>query len=291
MVIPWGPILGAGASILGSVLTADSNRSATNTNMDFQRQFAQHGVRWRVADAEAAGINPLAALGANISQATPVAVGTSFDRMGQDIGDVLRHSLDTNRRKLEAIKIEAAEEELKQLKLTNAGLRKQINTDTAAPIPGIAIPGQSDSVNINPKEQTIQSTLGVEAGLPATNQRTVDKHGRVLDSLSQPLQEALENDTFTNLKYFIYQVGDYARGIKTSLNPGKNMEFVRVLRNSRPRAQNPAYEFRWNEIGQVWQLYKKNGRTQLFSRKEIDERLNTYEKNYLRNLRLPHSRK
>jgi len=35
-----------------------------NQNIQLQKDFAQHGIRWRVEDAKAAGIHPLAAVGA-----------------------------------------------------------------------------------------------------------------------------------------------------------------------------------------------------------------------------------
>lgn len=40
-----------------------------------QREFAQNGVRWRVEDAKAAGLHPLAALGASGASAAPISVG------------------------------------------------------------------------------------------------------------------------------------------------------------------------------------------------------------------------
>lgn len=42
-------------------------------NMEMQREFAKNGVRWRVEDAVAAGLHPLAALGVNPASASPVS--------------------------------------------------------------------------------------------------------------------------------------------------------------------------------------------------------------------------
>lgn len=42
-----------------------------------QREFAQNGVQWRAADARAAGIHPLAALGMQGVSSSPVQVGTT----------------------------------------------------------------------------------------------------------------------------------------------------------------------------------------------------------------------
>lgn len=40
-----------------------------------QKEFAQHGIQWRVQDARAAGLHPLAALGAQLHSASPISVG------------------------------------------------------------------------------------------------------------------------------------------------------------------------------------------------------------------------
>lgn len=40
-----------------------------------QREFAQNGIRWRVEDAKAAGLHPLAAIGASGASAAPISVG------------------------------------------------------------------------------------------------------------------------------------------------------------------------------------------------------------------------
>lgn len=58
---------------------------------DIQEEFARNGIRWRVEDAKAAGIHPLAALGAQTTSYQPVQVGGGYDSgpdyrgMGQNI--------------------------------------------------------------------------------------------------------------------------------------------------------------------------------------------------------------
>ena len=47
-------------------------------NYDMQKEFAQMGIQWRVADAKAAGLHPLAALGAAPAHASPMRVGNSY---------------------------------------------------------------------------------------------------------------------------------------------------------------------------------------------------------------------
>lgn len=56
---------------------ADARQNAANlNNYQMQKEFAQNGIRWRVEDAKAAGLHPLAALSMSGSGASPsFAVG------------------------------------------------------------------------------------------------------------------------------------------------------------------------------------------------------------------------
>lgn len=86
-------ILGAAGKI-ADFFTAGENRESQERiaaqNIANQKEFAQQGIRWKVADAQAAGLHPLAALGAQTSSFSNVVaadpVKTDFGGMGQDIG-------------------------------------------------------------------------------------------------------------------------------------------------------------------------------------------------------------
>lgn len=65
-------------------------------NYNAQKEFAQNGIRWKVEDAKAAGLHPLAALGVSGSSYAPVntqsyyeneqaGLGNALSNMGQDI--------------------------------------------------------------------------------------------------------------------------------------------------------------------------------------------------------------
>lgn len=120
-----GAILGAAGSLFNTFMQSNTNKenaaaqeriNAANLeqarannemqakyaqlNLDQQREFAQQGIRWKVDDAKAAGLHPLAALGAQVSSFSPISVGTSsadlrastatapsidFSSLGQDL--------------------------------------------------------------------------------------------------------------------------------------------------------------------------------------------------------------
>lgn len=102
----WPAIIAAGAALAGGALSGDRNRRATHEQMDAQREFAQMGIQWRVADAKAAGIHPLYALGAQTPSYAPIAVGDSYGpalaSAGQDISRAMRASQTEAQRAAEA---------------------------------------------------------------------------------------------------------------------------------------------------------------------------------------------
>lgn len=59
--------------VVGDVIGAVAQNRANQKNEDMQREFATHGIRWRVEDAKAAGLHPLSALGATGASASPSA--------------------------------------------------------------------------------------------------------------------------------------------------------------------------------------------------------------------------
>lgn len=102
-----GPLISAGASLLGGLLGKSSaekqnaanlalQREMAEKNIQLQRDFAQQGIRWKTEDAKAAGIHPIYALGAPTHNFSPVNIGAlpgadmsmsnAVNSMGQDIG-------------------------------------------------------------------------------------------------------------------------------------------------------------------------------------------------------------
>lgn len=88
--------IGKGIDAYTSSSNAEKNNATqlqiAQQNLEQQEKFAKQGISWKVADAQAAGLHPLAALGAQTTSYQPVSVGdlalpkTSFGEMGQDLG-------------------------------------------------------------------------------------------------------------------------------------------------------------------------------------------------------------
>lgn len=120
----WPSLISAGASLVGGLINRRSNESAGNKNQDLSRDFAQHGISWKVADAKRAGIHPLYAMGANTSSPGAAYVGDSslgqsVSNMGQDISRAVQAGQSATARA--ATEIQKAQ--LEQLNLQNEGIR------------------------------------------------------------------------------------------------------------------------------------------------------------------------
>lgn len=107
-----GSLLGGAGQAAGGIagLFSGGRPDMTAVNQSFaqnqfnaanalQKEFAQNGIRWRVADAKAAGLHPLAAIGASGASYSPSLsvlgdsgpsgsrdIGASLANMGQGIG-------------------------------------------------------------------------------------------------------------------------------------------------------------------------------------------------------------
>lgn len=111
------------ASAAGNLIGAGLNYAQGQQNAELQKQFAKQGIRWKVADAQAAGIHPLYALGAPTSSFSPVSIGDpggGLSEAGQSIGS----AIDATRTAPE--KVDAYTNELRRLQLQKGGLENEL---------------------------------------------------------------------------------------------------------------------------------------------------------------------
>lgn len=152
----WGPILGALTTLGGKLWDKASQKNAEQKAANF------NPIQKRVQDAKAAGVHPLYALGANVSeQSAPaqVAFGETLGKMGQSIGSSIDRGLDHEGKAVKALLLEKAG-------LENELLRSQIakaNRDlTAQP----TIPGFNQEYMIPGQAKTAMPSSGEYTALP-----------------------------------------------------------------------------------------------------------------------------
>lgn len=161
-----GALIGAASSIAGGLLgnkaqeKANKQAEANALRQEaLQKEFAQSGIQWKVKDAEAAGVHPLFALGANTTSYQPTSVGggaADFSFLG-DAGQNIGRAIDATRStpasamalQLGKIQLEGAQldNDLKRTQLMSALRVNGIGAHP--PLPGAndvyPLPGQSGS--------------------------------------------------------------------------------------------------------------------------------------------------
>jgi len=157
-----GPLIGAAANVIGGIMGQNAQKEAAATqermaaqNIALQKEFAQSGIQWKVADAKAAGVHPLYALGANTTSFSPVSVGSpsssplgqGIAAAGQDVSRAMAATSNSTTRMLSGLTLERGALENELLRTQIAKARQQIGP----PIPTAndnpwAIPGQGNSI-------------------------------------------------------------------------------------------------------------------------------------------------
>lgn len=145
-----GSLIGAGTSLLGGLLGKKSADKANDQQMD----LAKNTIQYRVADANAAGVHPLYAMGAPTMnfQAAVNPLPDAIANMGQDLSRAVSAGLDGKGR------VDAYTAQLRALQLQRGGLenellKAQIRNANSPGLPpaaggkgdGAIIDGQGDS--------------------------------------------------------------------------------------------------------------------------------------------------
>lgn len=152
---------------------------------EMAREFAQMGVRWRVADAAAAGVHPLYALGHSGQSPAPAALGVGAPgagvASGQDASRAGRAGVSAGERLAEIAGVLS----LERAELENELLRSQLARENSAQLgPGVPLPSVSDNALIpgqgNAPVVAVQRVpLRAVASDPV---KTHQEHGAITDS-------------------------------------------------------------------------------------------------------------
>ena len=235
-----GGIASGIGSIIGSNNSAASAEAINQANYEHQKEFAQNGIRWKVADAKAAGLHPLAALGAQTSGYTPSAVvgdtpDFSFLRdIGQDVGRAIDAKSTAAERAANKAKIDqgtnlelegkALDNDYKRalirgetqdqaLRLANASVRASWSQQLPPAMPSLArdgsvIAGQGDAtspsgIEAKPAEIVVNDpqTRFAEAGSHPDTRWLRTATGGYQPVRSDAAQNALEDDVIGSARY------------------------------------------------------------------------------------------
>lgn len=132
-------------AVLGSKSVSDtnaSNQAINERNIALQREFAQSGIRWKVADAKAAGIHPLYAIGGSGATFTPNSIAMQSDphlaNLAKSAGQNLGRAVSATQTKNERVQAKLYDQRMMDLNLERAALsndllRSQIQKNQLGP--------------------------------------------------------------------------------------------------------------------------------------------------------------
>lgn len=202
MVIPAalpGIVSGIG-SIFGGIFGNSAKKKAiaaenerNDKNIALQREFAQSGIQWKVQDAKAAGIHPLAALGAQTHSFQPVQIdgalhasnpiGEAISASGQD----LARAMDATRtagQKADAYTKTVQDLTLQRMGLENTLLASQISK-VRQPATGPAMPSATQRWLVDGQGETARNDSPTQRGALISS----NPMERTISDPSRPYQE------------------------------------------------------------------------------------------------------
>ena len=214
-------LLDIGTKILGGFM----GRKAQKTEYERQKEFAQEGIRWKVADAKAAGIHPLYALGASTASYSPSTVGDPLaDALRDGSQDISRAAAATMNMPQRMTAIQKTQQNLvtQRMELENQLLASQIRkTNMMAPPSPVGarwlVEGQGNTqsgslVKDNPMERTVANPRSPhtepgavpDVGYVRTKSGfapvpSKDAKERIEDNFIQEVMWAIRNNIFPSL--------------------------------------------------------------------------------------------
>lgn len=244
--------------------TADNRIAANRATEEYEREkeFAQMGIRWKVEDAKAAGLHPLAALGAQTQSYAPQSTFVSsapymadFSKMGQYINRAIGAGQTEEERRMKDAEIRRMEADAEYSELRNADLMRKLNEPTQEPparsmtapwmegqqtnLEGPQWPSESRYRTWVPSVQQIPTSdsMGTTAGPPqALETPYIDKRGYLDEVISQNASEPYESDEFSSTERFFDKAYQWGRGVfwdnlpwKGSLNSDAAADYNRWL--------------------------------------------------------------
>lgn len=167
-----GGLISAAASLFGGRKSQKSNEAMAREQVKLQKEFAQHGIRWKVEDAKAAGLHPLYALGAQTAQYSPVtvqdSVGASIADAGQHVGRAVAATSTASERQLAALAIEEGKSRIRSNDAQSAYYLSEAARNAQFKSPGLphednhATFGTADGVQSSPTAEFAKTIVPVE---------------------------------------------------------------------------------------------------------------------------------
>lgn len=248
--MPYAAIASAAGSLAGSALGWDT----ASKNAEMQKTFAQKGIRWKVADAQAAGIHPLYALGAPTMSFNPVSTGDvagGLAQAGQDVGRAIQATR-TEPERIDAYTTSLRALQLQRGELENQLLQSQIAKLNASQSPALPTAGDpfllSGQANSGLVETVPMKRQSVSPGLPHNEAGVIADQGFTRTPTGwAPLRSKDAMDRMDD---------DWAAGLGWNI---RNRLLPMMGASMKPPFAAPSsHEWRFNGLLQEYQLVRKS---------------------------------
>lgn len=214
------PFIGGGTALASGALGAWNQREMMEDQLHQQQQFAQMGIRWRVADAEAAGLHPLYALNAPLIQPSPIGIGGNplgegLANMGQEVSRAIRAQETPDQRmekdlRLQLLKSQIGESDARAGYYDSMAMRNFVN-DRSSPAmpPAVPMANQFDAVRqglVTVKPDEVVSARAddrsVGAGVhPGHREYQISRHGL---KIRLPYSEEGPSESLENIPWYMW---------------------------------------------------------------------------------------
>lgn len=148
-----GSLISGAASLIGGAFSSSRSGREARLNRKMQKEFAQHGIRWRVEDAKAAGLHPLYALGAQTPSFSPVyssdSIGPALADAGQSIGRAVAAQSTPHEKVMAQLQLRAAEQQLEEGDARIGLLKSEAMRNRLESLSRIGMPSLGDPVDPN----------------------------------------------------------------------------------------------------------------------------------------------
>lgn len=221
-----GSLAGGTLSALGGAYSANKSAQTANNinilNYKQAKEFAQNQIQWKVADAKAAGLHPLAALGVSPYAAPASAVGGDTSGLGQglsEMGQNLSRSIDAMQSREDRIREQEKQDALQNLKLKleldkfandqaetksrialNSAREALTKTETANAVKSASVRAQP---RIPSKPRIQASPDGSERHPYKDYAWFVDRRGNKYMTTSKDRAEATQNSWIADIPFYI----------------------------------------------------------------------------------------
>ena len=197
----FSSIASIAAPVIGGLIGGKNQKDSNAQNAAYQKEFAQHGIRWKVEDAKAAGLHPLAALGSSTATFSP---SFKSDNMGQDISRAI-NAVGTaadrwTQKKADNLALEKAS-------LENDLLRAQITNVNQASNPPFPSGGTTGDILVQPSQMgsTRHRDIVTEAAPPAASVKEfIAKDGSVLRFPSEIAKQSMEDMLIPEFEWYYH---------------------------------------------------------------------------------------